>query len=328
MIGRIGQFLKTQVDSLLALVAAAGLALLSVLDKIDPEDLSAATLGVLAVVSVTIVKDRQVRAGDARQSAQILNRVTSLQEATDFAVVVPDDIGRVLSKSWQTTKRWRFKGGTGTYLRAATLPGLALRENRLNTDVWVEILAPDDEGVCERYGVHRSRGPNRSTKNGTDDWGANRVRIQSYATIVAAIWYTQYFKMRVNVALTSVISTLRYDLSDDFVMITREDPDARALSIRGGDSSYFASTERELDMSFNEGRVLGIQKAKKLPRNEIGADDVRAVLRQLSGLNNDGGFLDGHEVCEKIALMAISREQARRLGLDHGDAVNPYPTRA
>jgi hypothetical protein len=109
-------------------------------------------------------------------------------------------------------------------------------------------------------------------------------------------------------------------------MITREDRDARALSIKG-DSSYFASTERELDMSFNEGRVLGIQNARKLPRNRLVADDVRAVLRSLTGLNNDGGFLDSHDVCERIALMAISKNHAQALGVDHGDAENPYPTR-
>lgn len=324
MSGRIRHFVKTQADTSFALVAAAGLALLSVLDKIPAEDLSAATLGVLAVVSFTIVKDRLVRADDAKQVAKILDRVTSLREVGDFIVVSANDIGPRLEKSWETTRQWRFKGGTGTYLRAETLPGLALRPTRQNAEAWVEVLAPDDEAVCERYGVHRSRGTKGTTSNGTNGWGSDQVRIQSYATIVAAIWYTQHFNLRVNVALTTAISTLRYDLSDTFVMVTREDPDARALSIRGN-SSYFASTEREMQMSFSEGRPLDIQHARRLPRNRIPADEVRAVLRNLKGLKSDDGFLDSQEVCEKIAGRAISKEHARGLGIDHGDAVNPYP---
>jgi hypothetical protein len=190
---------------------------------------------------------------------------------------------------------------------------------------WIEILAPDDIGVCEAYGNHRRQQPWRSPSAAPDHiepWSTNQVRIEAYATIIAAVWYTVHTRVRAHIALSSTMSTFRYDLSDDFVIITNEDPLGRALLVTKK-SSFFANIERELITSFDQAREIDIRTAR-LPRHKMAPDDVRRMLASLNGLEADDGFLTS-EVCAEIALKAISEDHAQELGFVRGGAQDPYP---
>jgi hypothetical protein len=192
-------------------------------------------------------------------------------------------------------------------------------------EVWAEILAPDDEKVCRTYSEYRSRTPGLSASaNGPDTWDTRKVRIESYATIVAAIWYSQHTTVTVHVALTPIMSTIRHDLCDRFVIVTNELSTSRALAFKGiGRGGFFGSARRELEFSFAQAEPLVLQGIS-LRRHEISGDDVREALRAVGGLKDDDKFLTG-TVCAEIALKAISKEHATRLQVASGGAVDPYP---
>jgi len=323
MSGRM-QFLKAQWDAVLALFAAIAVTVLSATNTIDDPEVPEYTLGVLTLLCITIVKDRHARSTDVGWGRRVLDSLASIEtrqrSAEEVTGLTPPTIGRELAGAWKTATRWRFKGGTGTYLRAQTLPGL-VRHSR-PADVSIEIIAPDDTDVCKRYGYHRSRPKSQtSDDDGSMKWAPNEVRIEAYATIIAAIWYTQHTTIRAHVALSSAMSSLRYDLCDDFVIVTDDGPDSRALSI-DGESGYFSTVEQELRFSFEQARTLTI--AGTHISRDIAPDDVRRALSGLKGLRHDDAFLT-NDVCSLIARRAISEEHAVELGFDSGGAKNPYP---
>lgn len=321
-------FVKAQWDTLIALFLAIVVTALSLLDRIDAADVSKWTLAVLALLAITLVKDRQARMRDVGETADIRKTLVALDErlsgADEVQAVAPDAIGRWFGDAIPATTRWRFKGGTGTYLRAQTLPRLAL-DNQQRVEVWAEIVAPDDERVCERYGAHRRRGASGPTPAGVEEaWQTKEVRIQSYATVVAAIWYSEHMRVRVNVALTSTMSTIRQDMCDTSLLVTNEYARARGLAVvRVGGGGFFESSRRELEASFDQARLVDLRNLR-LPRHEISGDDVLRVLKRVGNLQHDDAFLSG-AVCTEIALMAISKEHAARLGVKHGGAEDPYP---
>jgi len=283
MSGRM-QFLKAQWDAVLALFAAIAVTVLSATNTIDDPEVPEYTLGVLTLLCITIVKDRHARSTDVGWGRRVLDSLASIERG------------------------------------AQTVPGL-VRHSR-PADVSIEIIAPDDTDVCKRYGYHRSRPKSQtSDDDGSMKWAPNEVRIEAYATIIAAIWYTQHTTIRAHVALSSAMSSLRYDLCDDFVIVTDDGPDSRALSI-DGESGYFSTVEQELRFSFEQARTLTI--AGTHISRDIAPDDVRRALSGLKGLRHDDAFLT-NDVCSLIARRAISEEHAVELGFDSGGAKNPYP---
>lgn len=100
-----------------------------------------------------------------------VNRIASL-EPTD---------ARAISEAFRTamedTAEWKYKGGTGTYLKAVTLPVNAkrARETRMGRRITIEILDPTDLDLCRSYrarwsqlirlgrGIFMSLIPTRST---------------------------------------------------------------------------------------------------------------------------------------------------------------------
>lgn len=331
---RTKKFLKAQWDTLITAVVALVLALLSAVNVLGDRPIRAAILAVLALLCVTIVKDRMARAADAVHVQEILARTHSIDDqlrlVTDVKAVPPRHIGRQFAVAWASATRWRFKGGTGTYLRAKTLPELARRPGARVSDVWIEVIAPDDVGVCETYGNHRRQQPWRSSSSDWSStvggqiapWSTRDVRIEAYATVIAAIWYSAHTRATAHLALSATMSTFRFDLWDEFVMITNEDPLGRGMMITKG-SSFFASIERELRTSFDQAREIDVRTVQ-LPRQQITADDVRRALTSLDGLRRDDAFLT-NDVCDEIALKAISEEHAQDLGVVRGGAKDPYP---
>lgn len=317
------KFLRAQADTLIPLILAVAVAVVSLFDWIHAEDVSKWTLAVLALVCFTILKDRHARSEDTEQAKRIDETLASIDDRLsvedETAAVFPTAIADWFAAAWPRTARWRFKGGTGTYLRAQTLPGLARK--RTTVEVWAEILPPDRFEVCDRYGAQRSKA---TPDDGDERWKADAVRVEAYATVVAAVWYTQHTGVTVHVALMSTVTTLRHDMCDDSVLVTNEYPDSRALAInKMGTGKFFASSKRELEVSFGEARALNLT-GLTLPRKVVTGDDVRAVLKAVGGLNDDDAFLTGAR-CSEIALKAFSELHAASLGVAQGGAVDPYP---
>ena len=192
------------------------------------------------------------------------------------------------------TNTWIFKGGTGTFIRAFTLPECTenSRIARRQLQVQLEIIDPENATACEVYARFR-----RSLITGrADPWSADRTRNESYATILAASWYRKHNDfLTIRVGLSSTMTTCRWDMAASRVIVTREDPTAPALMAYHG-KLYYSWCETELNSSFGQSRKLPIESVLTVPLSgEPSVDEVRDLF-QVLGLPLDS--LDDAEVVD------------------------------
>ena len=193
------------------------------------------------------------------------------------------DVTTALSEARRKADRWFFRGGTGTYIRAVTLPqcvATARRERRA-LEFRLEIIDPTDAEACQRYeNFRRSVSP---AADGTGDpWHQGRARLESYATIVAALWNKQRFQLLdIRVALTSIVSTFRYDMSSEYLIITQEDPRFPALLVPR-DKPHYDAYGLDLRTSFEQARRVRLELADQVTLSaEPTPEELEELLKAL-----------------------------------------------
>ena len=179
------------------------------------------------------------------------------------------EVSRELAEGRRHTEQWIFKGGTGTYLRAVTLKECVTHARREQHPLrmQLEIIDPTDDALCTAYAQFRSSltpGP-----DGTGEtWTSERTRKESFATILAACWYRQHFTLlTVEVGLSKIMTTFRWDLSSHSVIMTHDDQSGPALIFTKG-QPYYRAYSRELETSFRQTRRVHIEKASGLQLSE------------------------------------------------------------
>jgi hypothetical protein len=276
---RVVKWITKNADGLIALVLAACIAILAWADVVGTNQIDSALLLILAVLATTLLRDR-VRSGfleqDMRKALDQLEaldiKVTgnqkALDQATNLRVLRGDAIGEALAVARRDTDIWTFKGGTGTFIRAVTLPECfeRARENGRALTIRLEILDPTNDDLCEHYALFQ-RSSSHIVGGTGEVWTVERTKKESFATILAACWYRQRYRpLTVEVGLSSTISTFRWDLSSHSLVMTQliGQRDARepALLIERG-STYYDRHATELRTSFEQSRQLPIEQAVK-----------------------------------------------------------------
>ncbi|HKS46793.1 MAG TPA: hypothetical protein VJT49_17110 [Amycolatopsis sp.] len=277
---RLAAWLRGNADGFLALVIAAVVALLGVFDVFGTEQINAAVLLTLALLATTLLRDRRFAA-------------RALAETFAVRLVNGPEVGRVHADAHHETEQWMFKGGTGTYLRAVTLPECVENARRAKRPlrVQIEIVDPTNQVLCQEYSQYRlslTPGPDRTG----DTWTVDRTRKEAFATIFAACWYRQRFTfLRIEVGLSKVMTTFRWDISSQWVIMTQEDPAAPALLFDKGKPHYRAYS-RELMASFEQTRHVDIGRAKDLPLSDEPSVEETRKLFALLDLELPGSFTD------------------------------------
>jgi hypothetical protein len=314
---RMGKFVAwvgKNADGVIALVLAVFIAFLGltasdrILGQPKNELISGVTLLVLGLVTAAILRDRwrqepmeetirenfRATSGALADLPARLDRLARLEVVVEGARRVLDDlqvvqvlngadeIAQAHAEARRSTDRWMFKGGTGTYLRAMTLPDLILaaRRERKALLVRLEIIDPTHIGVCEAY--VRFRRSVSDAPDGTGEyWTVDRTRKESYATILAACWHRQRFSLLdIDLGLSSTMTTFRWDLSANHVIITVEDPNRALMSRRG--SFYYDHCATELLSSLDQARRVPIEAAKAAQlSDEPTVDEVRRLFEVL-----------------------------------------------
>lgn len=339
MTNRTRSLLARQWDTLLGLAAALVLSILSTLDVVGGDPVAASTLAVLTLIGIALVKDREAREAWRESSIVLTKKVRSLERQirtidermrSGIHVLAASDINAELERTAALTSFWRFKGGTGTYLRAETLPRLAERRGA-RREVWIEIVDPTDIDVCQRYAGYRRRLENPRSLGDREPWSLPRVRVEAYATVIAAVWFSQHRNLRIHLALTSHMSILRYDMSSFSIVMTNEES-PWALKVAAETPTYDCYYD-ELSQSFDQARPVDVDGVSPLPRNQISDEDVGRTLEQLGLMapcTDDARVTSPEEISRwaqmlsAIALHAISEPHANQLGFAAGGARNPY----
>jgi hypothetical protein len=250
---RFTRWLRRNADAVLALLVAVVVGVLAVVEVLGSDQVNAAILLVLALLAATLLQDRK-SAAQALTSASAVRLLGGLEVSQEHA------------EARRATEQWIFKGGTGTYLRAVTLKECvenARRQKRL-LRVQLEIIDPTDEVLCKEYAQFRyslAPGP-----DGTgEEWTLTRTRKEAFATILAACWYRQRYAsfLTIEVGLSRIWTTFRWDVSSRCVVMTQEDPAAQALMFEKG-KPYYDAYSRELVASFKQARQVHLDKAGEL----------------------------------------------------------------
>lgn len=293
-------------DAFIGLVLALVFAVLGLNGTADKEQVSAATLLILGVLAQALLRDRLRRVNaerEIRQVAQdtrdrlaelvplmqdttgpegVLNRAReAIHSVSMVRVLHGSEVGQALAEARRHTDRWYFKGGTGTYTRAVTLPECLKHARRRNATLQfaVEIIDPTDEEVCDRYAqFRRSLDPDAPGER----WTVDRTRKESYATVLAACWHRQRSGLlTIDVRVSGQMTTFRYDLSSSCVIITQENPQTPALRIDRKEL-YYNRYNIELQYSRKQSRRVPIEAAAQVALDdEPSVEQVRRLFTAL-----------------------------------------------
>ncbi len=305
-LARFGVWLGKNVDGFVALLLAAGVGVVGLLDDqigkaFRDQVIESGTLLVLALLTTAILRDRwrqepvetAIR-DNLTSTAALPDRLERLEGTVsgaeralaDLSVVRmlngPEEIARAHAEAREETDRWIFKGGTGTYLRAVTLPECvaAARGQRRALLMRLEIIDPANERVCEAYARFRRSMP-RDHDGGGETWTPERTRKEAFATVLASCWHHQRFGLlEIHIGLSATMTTFRWDLSASSLIITGEDPRRGLLARRG--SFYYDSCTTELMASLEQARRVPVELARSVPLgDEPTIEEVRKLFEAL-----------------------------------------------
>ncbi len=310
--GRLGRALNwvaENVELLLAVVGSATVGFMDLFgDAIGFRATSGATVLVLGALAAGSLRERH-RESDLAEAVLGIQRTFEGMEMVKS--LTGGEVGRELRKAREQTDFWAFKGGTGTYLRAVTLPRCVehARANRSNLIFDIDIVNPSDERACAAYARFRRSYATEGRSSDSQTWTPERTSKESYATILAARWHLQRLPgMAVHLYLSSTAPTLRFDRSQSCLIITQDDPSRPGLLVTRNHPlhGYYVV---ELQQSRDQATKVELSSARSLDEDPT-IDQTRAFFSEL-GLPLPTTFSDGDVL--QIKEKALHAE-------------NPYPS--
>lgn len=167
----------------------------------------------------------------------------SIVKRSVIEVVAPKQINPLLKTAANGTRSWIYKGACGRYTRATTIPKLAeaARIEGIGRDITICILNPKNDELCTAYATYR-----RSLKSGKSGtaWTCQVVQEEILATAITALKF-QFSEPQLRIRLFFVdhFSAFRLDISDLYVVVTKEDKEASAL--RADVGTYFYDSYKD-----------------------------------------------------------------------------------
>lgn len=278
-------------DGVVAIGVALVVGLMDILDKdFDDNIVTGSILLVLAALVYGSLTERRRRLADIRAATAGTSR--AIEDLSMVRTLAGPEVGLAHEQARRSTARWVFKGGTGTYLRAVTLPECVLeaQRQRRSLSMKIDIINPADDQVCAAYARFRRTFGHRQEGGVFTEWTTERTRKESYATVVAASWHRQRLDtLEIDVHLSSVAPTLRFDLSDTCLIITQDDPRRVSLYVERGRPLYDYYVT-ELHQSREQAVKLDLREATPLS-DEPTVDEVGRLLDRL-GLPLPTSFTD------------------------------------
>jgi hypothetical protein len=278
-------------DGVVAIGVAVVVGLMDILDKdFDDNIVTGSILLVLAALVYGSLTERRRRLADIRGATADTSR--AIEDLSMVRTLAGPEVALAHEQARRSTARWVFKGGTGTYLRAVTLPECVLeaQRQRRSLSMKIDIVNPADDRVCAAYARFRRTFGHRQEGGAFTEWTTERTRKESFATVVAAAWHRQRLDtLEIDVHLSSVAPTLRFDLSDSCLIITQDDPRRVSLYV-ARERPLYDYYVTELHQSREQAVKLDLREATPLS-DEPTVDEVRRLLDRL-GLPLPASFTD------------------------------------
>jgi hypothetical protein len=196
-----------------------------------------------------------------------------LDPASQFETVMPADIANTLAIAARNTDIWYYVGHTGRYARSRIFPILLEEARRQNKRITVRVVIVDPfNNAASRY-YTEYRNSVRSMAFSPDSWSLNRFQSELLATILCASELRQSSALlRVELRLSSRVSLFRYDVSENKILITQEDPQEPAFRVHRG-SRFFNYFQTEIEMIWEQSSPMNIDRV-----TTIDASALKTVL--------------------------------------------------
>lgn len=190
-------------------------------------------------------------------------------------------LGELFDEAFPTTKRWWYTGGCGRYFRTKTLPEMVkrTRTDSHHREIKVIILDPQDKDLCQAHANYRSS--TASAKLEQEVWTINKVQNELYATIVTTlILKMQNHLLSVDLSLASRFSTFRLDLSDKYVIVTKEDRKAPAIKC-SSKSYYYESYKAEILIIEKQSKPVKQIRNNTCKLGNLNKEDIKNILLEV-----------------------------------------------
>lgn len=177
---------------------------------------------------------------------------TSLQE--ELAVLDSWNINPALRAPLGATQTYYFRGRSGRWIRTYVLHALFAAATRESVTRSLHLILPDPQNqtLLASYATYR----NSLSSGKTDVWTPERIRNEILATILEAgrlASSSTFFET--HVTLQSEFSLLRADLSDQRLVLTREEQHLPGWMSSSG-SKFYASYLEDLRMAERRGKSI------------------------------------------------------------------------
>jgi hypothetical protein len=202
-------------------------------------------------------------------------------DPSQLSILQPREIPYVFDKALKNTMRWQFKGGFGRYFRSHVIPTLSKRASSEHVSIRLDgfILDPRKTELCELIARHRN-----SIKNydNTENWNAAKAREQLCATLLVALLYkSKNSLLDLSLYFTPWFVPSRVDLSDECVVVTREDRTAPAIVLLK-DTYFYNSHIHELSVARDQCERVTLLTLHS-PLRALSEAEARSALLTLVG---------------------------------------------
>ncbi len=198
--------------------------------------------------------------------------------AEDLEVVEPWNNNSKLGTPLSSTKDYWFRGRSGRWFRNVAIPTLskaASQEQRTRTITMI-LPDPEDDTVLKAYANHR----NSLTGSTDNHWTPNRIQLEILATIIVAGQTAANNRLlQTQIFLIPDFSVFRYDLSDDGLMMTREDPRMPGWFSRK-DTRFYTSVKEDLRIATERGRKIMLSQGQ-WPQGSLPVADLQTLITNL-----------------------------------------------
>ncbi|WNO53181.1 hypothetical protein [Stakelama saccharophila] len=195
----------------------------------------------------------------------------------DIVAIQPWNIHELLQTPLADTKSYWFRGRSGRFMRSAVMPALDAAGRRESVLRTLHMLLPDpaDTPMLADYAHYRG-----SLQGAKGTWDASRIQNEILATIIAAarrVNANHFFE--VALYLKSDFALFRLDMSDDRLVMTREDPKWPGIACSSR-SKFYASYHEEFRNEASRAKSVDLSLAS-VP-TPLEPEDVDGILAALS----------------------------------------------
>lgn len=194
-------------------------------------------------------------------------------EYENLTTLAPWHIHPTLLEPLSTTANYWFRGRSGRFFRSSVLPALVEASKRNASTRRVHLLLPDPGNVLmlERYAAYRNS--LHFEKQGS--WTVRRVQAEIYATILAVAEQASLNSLfAADIAVVQDYTLFRIDMSDELMVMTREDPKWPGIMCSKR-SRFYSSYQEEIRLGMSLGRK--ISTADYPPQTGIDEANISAL---------------------------------------------------